>query len=388
MKDQERARTPNLPASSPSSLADTPKAMAEGKPPPKKRPRRGLSSGRAGNRPPSVVSFFSQEPPARLACPVCSRMVPRYHLNQHLDRGCLVDARDPGAHAATMPGTPEEAAVSPALGTPPPKTLQPQASPHVQGAQGDDSGGPSGSPTREERARLPRVGTIPQGSSPGSPRAKGREWKRERRVCLGPPTSPAPCEDRAPGTGDCAPKDRCALAHDSRGLPQTGDPGSPARSAGDPEEAPGVLSKESRLGTALELDGAGDEVTVPGLGTGAARSEAAWTPLEAGPHVPGRAVSTQDPGPGCPECPGRGCPGCPSPGCPGKPDLSPLERGAEDAGPNQPYYLRSFILVLRAVFEHAEDRTLFSEEEQALVASFHRLSGSLAAQLGTLLLCS
>lgn len=51
-----------------------------------------------------------------------------------------------------------------------------------------------------------------------------------------------------------------------------------------------------------------------------------------------------------------------------------MERGAEDAGPDQPYYLRSFVLVLRAVFEHAEDRTLFSEEEQTLVASFHRLS--------------
>lgn len=276
-----------------------------------------------------------------------------------------------------MPGTPGEAAANPALGTTPPKTLQPQASPHVQDAQEDDRGGPSGSPTREERARLPRVDTIPLGSSPGSPRAKGREWKRERRVRLGPPTSPAPCEDRAPGTGHCAPKDRCALARDSRGSLQTGDPGSPARSAGDPEEAPGVLSKESRLGTAPELDGDEDEdgEAVPGLGTGAARSEAAWTPLEAGPHVPGRVVSTQGPGPGCPECPG--------PGCPGKPDLSPLESGAEDAGLDQPYYLRSFVLVLRAVFKHAEDQTLFSEEEQALVASFHRLSGSLAAQLGT-----
>uniref|UniRef100_A0A2K5XP92 Fanconi-associated nuclease n=2 Tax=Mandrillus leucophaeus TaxID=9568 RepID=A0A2K5XP92_MANLE len=63
--------------------------MSEGKPPDKKRPRRSLSISKnkkkASN---SIVSCFNNAPPAKLACPVCSKMVPRYDLNRHLDEMC------------------------------------------------------------------------------------------------------------------------------------------------------------------------------------------------------------------------------------------------------------------------------------------------------------
>nr|XP_028706493.1 fanconi-associated nuclease 1 isoform X1 [Macaca mulatta]XP_028706494.1 fanconi-associated nuclease 1 isoform X1 [Macaca mulatta]XP_028706495.1 fanconi-associated nuclease 1 isoform X1 [Macaca mulatta]XP_028706496.1 fanconi-associated nuclease 1 isoform X1 [Macaca mulatta]XP_028706497.1 fanconi-associated nuclease 1 isoform X1 [Macaca mulatta]XP_028706498.1 fanconi-associated nuclease 1 isoform X1 [Macaca mulatta] len=63
--------------------------MSEGKPPDKKRPRRSLSISKnkkkASN---SIISCFNNVPPAKLACPVCSKMVPRYDLNRHLDEMC------------------------------------------------------------------------------------------------------------------------------------------------------------------------------------------------------------------------------------------------------------------------------------------------------------
>ncbi|XP_011946708.1 PREDICTED: fanconi-associated nuclease 1 isoform X4 [Cercocebus atys] len=63
--------------------------MSEGKPPDKKRPRRSLSISKnkkkASN---SIISCFNNVPPAKLACPVCSKMVPRYDLNRHLEEMC------------------------------------------------------------------------------------------------------------------------------------------------------------------------------------------------------------------------------------------------------------------------------------------------------------
>ncbi|XP_004693134.2 PREDICTED: fanconi-associated nuclease 1 [Condylura cristata] len=60
--------------------------MSERKP---KRPRRILSTSKTKkNESNSIISFFNNAPPAKLACPICSKMVPRYDLNQHLDEMC------------------------------------------------------------------------------------------------------------------------------------------------------------------------------------------------------------------------------------------------------------------------------------------------------------
>ncbi|XP_066491592.1 fanconi-associated nuclease 1 [Tiliqua scincoides] len=79
--------------------------MAENGPPQNKRPRRSLSLGKSKNTarttcdgeakraplPPastSIVSFFNNVPPARVACPLCSQNVPRYDINKHIDEVC------------------------------------------------------------------------------------------------------------------------------------------------------------------------------------------------------------------------------------------------------------------------------------------------------------
>ncbi|XP_037688787.1 fanconi-associated nuclease 1 isoform X2 [Choloepus didactylus] len=63
--------------------------MSEGRSPDKKRARRSLSVGKTKkNESNSIISYFNNAPPAKLACPICSKMVPRYDLNQHLDEMC------------------------------------------------------------------------------------------------------------------------------------------------------------------------------------------------------------------------------------------------------------------------------------------------------------
>ncbi|XP_037001784.2 fanconi-associated nuclease 1 [Artibeus jamaicensis] len=75
--------------------------MPEGKLPSNKRPRRSLSSSRTKkNESKSIVLFFNNVPPAKLACPICSKMVPRYDLNRHLDEMCA----DPGDVTPADPG--------------------------------------------------------------------------------------------------------------------------------------------------------------------------------------------------------------------------------------------------------------------------------------------
>ncbi|NXC39776.1 FAN1 nuclease, partial [Penelope pileata] len=52
------------------------------------------------SQPSSIISFFNNVPPARVACPVCGQMVPRYRVNEHMDRGCL------SGHGAAAGSTP------------------------------------------------------------------------------------------------------------------------------------------------------------------------------------------------------------------------------------------------------------------------------------------
>ncbi|NXA49938.1 FAN1 nuclease, partial [Nothocercus julius] len=48
--------------------------------------------------PPSIASFFNNVPPAKIPCPVCGHMVPRYRINEHLDEMCQ---GSPGKAAVT-----------------------------------------------------------------------------------------------------------------------------------------------------------------------------------------------------------------------------------------------------------------------------------------------
>ncbi|NXX91975.1 FAN1 nuclease, partial [Centropus bengalensis] len=80
--------------------------MAEASSSETKRPRISLSLGKSKNKKgttkkvegkgtpcipsasSSITSFFSNAPPAKIACPVCGQMVPRYRINEHIDETC------------------------------------------------------------------------------------------------------------------------------------------------------------------------------------------------------------------------------------------------------------------------------------------------------------
>ncbi|XP_068954526.1 fanconi-associated nuclease 1 isoform X2 [Petaurus breviceps papuanus] len=69
-----------------------------------KRPRKSLSKSKNQKnetkakkglfKSNSIISFFNSVPPAKLACPVCGQMVPRYDLNKHIDEMCQQNSNE------------------------------------------------------------------------------------------------------------------------------------------------------------------------------------------------------------------------------------------------------------------------------------------------------
>lgn len=52
----------------------------------------------------SIISFFNNVPPAKVTCPVCGQMVPRYGINQHMDELCQSGCAGLGAAGAAGGG--------------------------------------------------------------------------------------------------------------------------------------------------------------------------------------------------------------------------------------------------------------------------------------------
>ncbi|KAL4660774.1 fanconi-associated nuclease 1 [Arapaima gigas] len=82
------------------------------------KPRRGLSlTRRRGNRGGPVVtgrgaiaSLLLNPPPARLACPLCGEMVPRFSVNQHMDNECVLQGSGTSTETAGEDGCMDSAA--------------------------------------------------------------------------------------------------------------------------------------------------------------------------------------------------------------------------------------------------------------------------------------
>ncbi|NWU81911.1 FAN1 nuclease, partial [Onychorhynchus coronatus] len=50
----------------------------------------------------SITSFFNNVPPAKISCPVCGQLVPRYGINEHMDETCQRNHGEVGATGATL----------------------------------------------------------------------------------------------------------------------------------------------------------------------------------------------------------------------------------------------------------------------------------------------
>ncbi|NWI37140.1 FAN1 nuclease, partial [Picathartes gymnocephalus] len=50
----------------------------------------------------SITSFFNNVPPAKISCPMCGQLVPRYGINKHIDEMCQKNCGEIGATDATL----------------------------------------------------------------------------------------------------------------------------------------------------------------------------------------------------------------------------------------------------------------------------------------------
>ncbi|NWV24153.1 FAN1 nuclease, partial [Origma solitaria] len=50
----------------------------------------------------SITSFFNNVPPAKISCPMCGQLVPRYGINKHIDETCRRNRGEIGAIDATL----------------------------------------------------------------------------------------------------------------------------------------------------------------------------------------------------------------------------------------------------------------------------------------------
>ncbi|XP_066184658.1 fanconi-associated nuclease 1 isoform X2 [Sylvia atricapilla] len=50
----------------------------------------------------SITSFFNNVPPAKISCPMCGQLVPRYGINKHIDETCQRNGSENGAIDATL----------------------------------------------------------------------------------------------------------------------------------------------------------------------------------------------------------------------------------------------------------------------------------------------
>ncbi|XP_070256750.1 fanconi-associated nuclease 1 [Myotis yumanensis] len=398
--------------------------MPGGTSPARKRTRRSLSSSRAKkNASKSIVLCFNNAPPAKLACPVCSQMVPRYDLNRHLDDMCA--SRDdvtpvaPGLGgvpgSAVAPGervTPEKSPPSKTDFTPEQsdsatRGAQKRTSPYFQGTDG----GPCHNPDAELRSRPVQV--VPLGSLSSRLSRRYLQTKRasEKNEASAPVVrvvaSCAEAEDEDPGLESSSQKENLfscdslpeqdpvegpsLMAAAKPGPPQdcgrsTLAPASPDNAVLSPQRTPGnklpSASQDSRAeqesvgqadgeGVGTREAGVGEETQVPEASE--SETQLSWeAPSQSSTHdasewgnfrklpLEGDSGLEGETALGVPSGPGPSC------GVPG--DTVPAPP------PGHPYYLRSFLVVLGAVFENEDDSMLFDEQERGIVTKFHQLS--------------
>uniref|UniRef100_G1Q1Q0 Fanconi-associated nuclease n=1 Tax=Myotis lucifugus TaxID=59463 RepID=G1Q1Q0_MYOLU len=380
--------------------------MPGGTSPARKRPRRSLSSSRAKkNASKSIVLCFNNTPPAKLACPVCSQMVPRYDLNRHLDDMCASPVA-PGEGVTPEKSPPSKTDLTPEQSDSATRGAQKRTSPYFQGTDG----GVCHSQDTELRSRQVQVVPLGSLSSKLSRRylqaRRATEKNEASAAAVRVVASCAEAKDEDRGLESSSQKENLfscdslpeqdpvegpsLMAAAKPEPPQdrgrsTLAPASPDNAVLSPQRTPGnkplSASEDSRAEqeSVGQADGAGvgtreadvgEETEVPRASESETRLS--WeAPSQSSTHdasewgnfhklpLEGDSGLKDETAPGVPSGLGPSC------GVPG--EMGP-------APPGHPYYLRSFLVVLGAVFENEDDRMLFDEQERGIVTKFHQLS--------------
>ncbi|XP_036133732.1 fanconi-associated nuclease 1 [Molossus molossus] len=417
--------------------------MPGGDSPLKKRPRRSLSSSRAKKKESkSIVLFFNNVPPAKLACPACSKMVPRYDLNRHLDEMCAdhddITPVDPG-HGGLMNSNVSTVEITNiAVEDVTPDKLSPSKT-NLTTDQSDSAKTGLNKQTSpyfksndvvcktQDELRPHNVKVIPLGSLSSKLSRRYKKAKRsieENDFAGHTPQSPSATvagmvdncseiEDKDQLLENSSQKENLFTCDSPKGQntentiegtklmaaanqKPTQQCGRSTLTPAFADNAPMFsweLTPGNKVQSISEDSLAKQETTKRVGGEGAGKPEA-----DIGEEVELTVVTEAKTQMSSPEAQAQSC-ACdaskwsdiqnhPLEGDSGlKHEITgpvPLEQGSSShapgkttpALPSHPYYLRSFLVVLGAVFENEDDRMLFDEHEKGIVTKFYQLSES------------
>ncbi|XP_035932740.2 fanconi-associated nuclease 1 isoform X1 [Halichoerus grypus] len=420
--------------------------MSGGKSPVKKKPRRSLSISKTKkNECNSIISFFNNVPPAKLACPICSKMVPRYDLNRHLDEKCAnsdditpVDLRHVGLENSN--GSPVNLTntvlenVTPEKLSPSKTSLTPdqsdsakmdikQTSPYFK--NNNDLACKSPDKLRHHNVKVITLGSLSSKLSRRYIEAKRSICKENEEFASKSPQSPSSTVVRSPVDKCSETEDKDQILENSSQKENvfTCDSLKEQRTSEHTVEGTKVLEAESQkatqeCGRSPLTPAFSDNASVlfsPNLTPGnplrsTSEDSLEWETITG---IDGKDVEKCEAG-SCEEvkmtvasdaktqlsdweAKSHSSTHDDSKGCniqdllESDSDLKneitcriPSEEGSScdvpdrtiTVPPSHPYYLQSFLVVLKAVFENEEDRMLFDEHEQEIVTKFYQLSAS------------
>uniref|UniRef100_W5N8A0 Fanconi-associated nuclease n=1 Tax=Lepisosteus oculatus TaxID=7918 RepID=W5N8A0_LEPOC len=396
-----------------------------------KRGQRSLSAsktrpdvGKTG----SIVSFFNNAPPARLACPICGQMVARFWMNEHIDSQCEQSRMEAGGDGVGR-GAGERVSAG-ATASPPPRTPEKSPSPDVDSSPSQAEASPG--PKKEKKQ------TSPYFKNQG-PSAEVREACSEARVvrtihlgCLASklsrrqqrqgkdsqlgltqpfPLSPKPSGSVTQALGDSGALNRSQTENhyiepsrtvlgSSTGEANSTGLGVPETSPGERHERPGVLTEVWKgegpnqtdvsdvSSSAAPLSPRSTVAPRATLGSPAdssckkRRHHGDRNPTDEVSGLSGSQQANQDRGTSSERVAGEA----------GDAELVDRRGRMSGAAPSSvtvvggsngellpestrlPYYLRNFLAVLEAVLENEDDRQLFNQEDMRIIRAFQHLS--------------
>ncbi|XP_063782315.1 fanconi-associated nuclease 1 isoform X2 [Pseudophryne corroboree] len=403
--------------------------MSQMKTPEKKKSRLSLSKNKRSVTPklspspkkhsssPSILALFKNAPPAKLSCPLCGEMVPRFGLNNHIDETCPKAKQD--NHDVILVS--EQNSVQPASTCPAPqlpqnpkskitragiRTRQPDQSEvnKKQGSHYFEQNAPATGTPKDVRI----VTTVPLGSlsSKLSRRYRSRQAKQDANKdfeCLMDSTDinvvaktshdePLPCDSNFPssdlhirGYAECIGKETLSSQGDSE-TPEINYKQECSESVDDRVQLPPcnaqlVCSEQPDCTSDRRIETAKrkvDECLVvktnfskkakhrnspdPAASSQKCGAQTVMSSIEdSSNNIPMEDISALEE------------------------FLKPFDDTDRHAGPDngsikelehdrQPYYLRNFLMVLHTVMESEEDMSLFNEEDTNALTTFCELS--------------
>ncbi|XP_033708150.1 fanconi-associated nuclease 1 isoform X4 [Tursiops truncatus] len=421
----------------------------------KKRPRSLSSSKTKKNESNSIIAFFNNVPPVKLACPICSKMVPRYDLNRHLDEMCAnngdITPADPGradlssnvstvdlTNIALEDVTPEKSSPSKINLTPGQSDsakmgIKQQTSPYFK--SNGDAVCRNQDGLRHHNVKVIPLGSLSSKLSRRYIKAKRSIDKNERFANQSPQSFSSTgvrslvdqCSEmegqdqllenssqkenmfacnslEAPSTPEHIVGGSTIM--EAEGLTAAQECGRSTLTPTFSDNAPVLLSPDLTLGHKLKSaseDHLAKQESIKGTDDkGVENCEAggceevkmtfvSQAPTQSSHWEAKSHNSTHDASiwSDSQALPPEGDSGLKNEST----DRTPLEQGSScdvsrvtsPAPLDHPYYLRSFLVVLKAVFENEEDRMLFDEHEKGIITKFHQLSESELQELSEVL---